>query len=965
MSNQTKRAIVALSCLIASTIAKGQTNKISTNDGIWQDYGGAVSASTYPEIHGRLVNVNWSDIEDSPNHWHWDLFDTDVNQHIADTMPVIILVYTGPAAPNWIYTVGGVPEVYATNNTGDTVASSPYYLDTDYNNYFKRMIDSVKQHIQSYPSSTRNLIIAMQGCYGSTGDQIAYKGNVAPQYQITSAQFDSLFKVYSLYYYNTYKNLSPPIRLLSNPSPTDSSETNWLMSNCPGGWIKCGTFAKGSQVNLESDKQKWMYNILNQPQNGQFVMARCEITGPQLSSGKWIKNHYKEMFGIMCYDIYWGLDWPNETTNIITDHNYDSTFTFFNKYAGQKIPGLATNAMCALKDVLDASDSVRFPAATFGAVNQTNVSRYQKICSTYSNYGAKLEDTAAAIMNDLGSISSNGINDVGWHLLPGNYERYLHQINANTTSAGYWNIYNADTACMYGRYARGFDVKNSKNALYFDVDDNFLRNAPLNGKYAVTIEVTYLDSGKGSWALYYDSVGNSNSTNKLAMQVTCNNTNKWVKASVTLKKAYFGNRSTNKSDFYIKNMDTTKNVIFSVVELSRAQLKDTSFITTALDSFGTIGFNTTVQPNTFVVYASPAVLKYGSKVQIGPSKHCSFSTSANGNFSDTLFIYYAADSTINQTVYVTVKTNDTTIDPGDSEIISGNIPIICGTKKAAVKANATIVNSSPTLNPIVKNVTCFNSRNGEINLQPIGGIQPITYKWTNDSLRSWSATGSDVKNLQPQTGEYRVVITSAYGVIISDSFTIANGTSAPLPTPRIKGPLNIKNNQTPATYTVTNADTSAIYTWNVSGGTITPQTDTSAMVTWGLSGGTVSVYGTNACGSTNTTTLSVTVNNSLQNNRDFNTLGATPNKLSTNDAITLMPNPVRDIATIKFFTAISKAYTMAISDINGKLLSIRKNTSLPGNNVEKFDVANLSAGMYLITYIEQSGERKTLRMIKQ
>ncbi len=177
---------------------------------------------------------------------------------------------------------------------------------------------------------------------------------------------------------------------------------------------------------------------------------------------------------------------------------------------GRKYWALATNAKCALKDALDASDSIRFPSSIYGIVSQTNTSRYKNIYNAYSSYGAKLEDVSAVTGYDLGCLSAKGTNDVGWHLLPGNYERYLHQINANATSAGYWNVDDADSLAMYGRYARGFDVANNKNALYFDVDDNFLRNARLKGAYPVTIEITYFDSGNGSWSLFYDAVKGSN-----------------------------------------------------------------------------------------------------------------------------------------------------------------------------------------------------------------------------------------------------------------------------------------------------------------------------------------------------------------------------------------------------------------------------------------------------------------------
>jgi hypothetical protein len=1011
MSKLFTRHFIALIYLFAFSVANGQaSNSISPTAGIWGDYGPVASAKTYPEQHGRLVNINWSDIETSNNNWSWSVFDSDVSQHIADSMPIIILLYTGPNAPNWIYSNGGVPKVNATDSTGTVVASSPYYLDSNYNNYFKRMISNVKQHIQSYPSATRNLIIGIQGCYGSTGDQIAYKGNVPAKYAISSTQFDSLFKVYSLYYYNQYKDLTPAIHLLSNPSATDSSQTLWLMNNCPGGWIKCGLFAKGSQINMELDRNAWMYNILNQPQNGQFVMSRSEITGPQTSAGWWVKNHYKEMFGIMCYAIYWGLDWPNETSAIIIDPNYDSTFAFFNKYAGQKIPGLATNAMCALKDALDASDSTRFPSGTYGAVTQ-NATRFTNIYNAYSSYGAKLEDMPTALGNDQNCLNAKGTNDVGWHLLPGNYERFLHQINANATSAGYWNVNSADSNSMYGRYARGFDIANNKTGLYFDVEDNFLRNAPLNGAYPTTIEVTYLDSGYGSWQLFYDAVGNNN---KASITVTCTNTQKWIKAQVTLTDANFGNGSVNNSDFYIKNTGT-QNVIFSVVELSRAQLADSGFITTSLNRFDTVCVNSVVSPNSFILHASTL---NGSNVQIGPFKGYGFSTSATGNFTDSLIINNYGNA-INQTIYVKLNT-------ANAGNWSGNIPITGGgKKKALVSVAGNVLNTSPVLNAVVINVNCYNNKNGSIDLQPTGGSGTFAYKWTNDIQQFWSTNTQDLSSLQP--ANYTVVVNSAYGCSTSKTFaitqpqqqlaasvtqdssivckggsttvtvfatggtlpytgvgsfarssgfisytvsdangctstkgiTVPNGTlAAPAKPVGITGPTTVPKNQTGVVFNVTSPVPATVYTWNVpSDATIVSGQGTSSItVTWGVTAGPVTVSGSNVCGSSAALTSKIALGTSLS---------ATAATLADNDEIILMPNPVKDNATVMFSTKTSENYTMVMSDDNGKMLLMRKNISVPGNNFEKLNVTELASGIYFITIIEQSGERRTVKMIKE
>jgi hypothetical protein len=1020
MSSHQKRHCIVLLYFIAFSAAKGQpTNRISANDGIWEDYGSPVSARLHSEFYGRLVNVNWSDIETSPNYWDWTAFDSDVSQHIAGNMPVIILVYTGPNAPNWLYS-NGVPKVNATDSLGNVTAYSPYYLDSNYNSCFKRMITNVNQHIQNYPSSIRNLIIGIQGCYGSTGDQIAYKGTVPAQYQISSAQFDSLFKVYSLCYYNQYQALTPPITLLSNPSTSDSTETYWLVQNCPGGWLKCGTFAKGSQINMELDKQSWLYNILNQPQNSRFVMSRSEITGPQLSNGWWLEDHYKEMFGIMCYCIYWGLDWPNETGAFISDHHYDSAFSFFNKYAGQKIPGLATNAVCALKDALDASDSIRFPSGTYGTVSQSNSARFENILNAYSGYGAKLEDVSAATGYDLGCLSAKGTNDVGWHLLPGNYERYLHQINANATSAGYWNVDNKDSTIMFGRYARGFDIANNKNGLYFDVDDNFLRNVPLNGAYPVTVEVTYFDSGYGSWKLYYDAVGNSN---QASVKVSCANTGKWKKCKIVLSQANFGNKSVNKSDFYIKNTGS-QNVIFSVVEVSRAQLPDSGFITTNLNPFDTVCINSPFAPNSFVLHATSL---NGTNVQIGPLKGCSFSTSATGKFSDTLFIS-SYGNTINQTIYVKLNTTSVVNIPGSIPITGG------GQNTALVTVRGSVVNSSPTLNAVVSNVTCYGNKNGSIDLRPSGGIDSVAfaYKWTNDYQQFWNATTQDLSNLNP--GNYTVVVSSVYGCSTSKVFpvrqpqplqetvtrdsnivckggsttvtvsatggtrpytgtgtfvqasgfksyaisdvnnctdsqgiSLVNGTlTAPLKPDGIQGPVSVAVNKTGITFSVINPNAAYTYKWTVSGGTVTGGQGTASItVTWGTLAGSVAVSAGNSCGSSSAYTLNVSILNGLTNNSDFAMSAATANTLSPGDAIALMPNPVKDIATVTFFTATSEAYTVEINDVNGKQLLIQKNTSLPGTNLKQLDVAGLSAGIYFITLTDKNGERRMLKMIKQ
>jgi hypothetical protein len=515
-------------------------------------------------VRGRLCNYNWKDLEVAPNEWNWKEFDSDLTAHTQDGLPVIFMVYTKEDAPDWLYS-NGVSKVIERNNNGDVTGYSPYYADPDYKHFFKRMIQQVHQHVETLPASVRNRIIGVQGCFGSTGDYISYKGEVDAQYELSGADFFALFQEFTQYYYDEYKNTNPKIALLSNPRNKGDEGNEWVVQNCPGGWLKCGTLGKAYQLNDELDKSAWLYNILNVPQQGSYVRARSEISGGSLDSRWWNMAPYKNMFALMCYGVYWGLDWPNQGADQLTDKLFDSAFNFFNKYAGQKNPAKSTNAMCALKDALDASDDARFPASVYGAVNRDNQQRYRNIANAYAAYGAVLQDLKTATLDEMDNLSAKGINDVGWRIFPGNYEHWLHQINANKTSAGYWNVASDDTKTMYGRFARGFDFTKKKNALYFDVDDAFLNNKALKGSYDITIEITYLDNGGGAFRLYYDA---KTSGNKLATSVTCGNTNKWKKVSVTLSDAYFANRGYNKSDFFIVGTNN-KNVIFSVIELSR------------------------------------------------------------------------------------------------------------------------------------------------------------------------------------------------------------------------------------------------------------------------------------------------------------------------------------------------------------------------------------------------------------
>jgi len=180
-----------------------------------------------------------------------------------------------------------------------------------------------------------------------------------------------------------------------------------------------------------------------------------------------------------------------------------------------------------------------------------------------------------------------GFNDAGWEIFRGNYERFLHQVNANQTSVGWWRVGGEITQStpVYARFARGFDNASGKNTMYFDIYDKFFSNASLNGAYPVAVRVVYYDNGTGKWALKYDAVGNSQ---KAAFIVTKSNSGTWKERTETLTDAYFGNRCPNDSDLMLVSVDTEDD-IFHMIELTREQTGDGTVAYDNFESSKTIG----------------------------------------------------------------------------------------------------------------------------------------------------------------------------------------------------------------------------------------------------------------------------------------------------------------------------------------------------------------------------------------
>ncbi len=246
------------------------------------------------------------------------------------------------------------------------------------------------------------------------------------------------------------------------------------------------------------------------------------------------------------------------------EKNIVSTALFFNTWAAELDPPTARGGFSIFHEGLAAEDTKKFPVAAYGVAKQSNTARYAAICAAYASQGAKMDHLAAAALGQVAQRKEQaGFNDAGWEIWPGNYERFLTQIDPDATSKGLWRV-NGDLTTNshpYDRFARSFDSASGKNVMAFDIHDLLL---PSVGQ-RVRLSVDYLDRGTGQFELRYDAVGNSQ---KMAFVVTKTNSNTWKSSSVVVTDWLFGNRGPNGADLLLVNVDSEDD-IFHKLELTK------------------------------------------------------------------------------------------------------------------------------------------------------------------------------------------------------------------------------------------------------------------------------------------------------------------------------------------------------------------------------------------------------------
>lgn len=95
----------------------------------------------------------------------------------------------------------------------------------------------------------------------------------------------------------------------------------------------------------------------------------------------------------------------------------------------------------------------------------------------------------------------------------------------------------------------------------------------------------------------------------------------------------------------------------------------------------------------------------------------------------------------------------------------------------------------------------------------------------------------------------------------------------------------------------------------------------------------------------------------------YNVCGSV-SELNSVSNIQVQPNPVKNEVAVSFDVTANDEIQIKITDINGRPTGLIHSLKIkPGNTVSKFDVAGLSAGIYLVNITGKNGS-KAARMIK-
>jgi hypothetical protein len=526
-----------------------------------------VNSATHPLVKGVPIVMRWGQIEPEEGKFEFDkVLGTKLRAAAKNGFYVHLMVWVVPNTPQWLYT-NGVPKVETpprkTPRRTIVKWTFPHYLDPDYKRFFFRMISRFGQYVSKLPPELRKRIIFVQSAEGSTGDGQPYKGKpLDAKYAISRQQWsDFRIETWGVFKKAFANDPAGALPILVNADANRTTEHEWLIKNFDVIGCKQGMFSHGYHISdMQVRLARWREFSAQARAADKLVFVRGEQDQEWKVCG-WSKQnptqafYWSALFGLHC-----GLDIWNIPSDALHGTKLKDAAEIFSKYAGKHDPAAAPGAFCALRQGLDASNKIQFPEAKFGKANRRKTERYVKIAAAFADRGAMQGDPTKATAGGMKCRQRDKYNDVGWGILPGNYWRFLEQIDPDKTSIGYWHA--GPKASIQGRFARGFSAASGKKTMSFRLAAKFFGGSKRPQK--VSLRVVYLDKGAGAWSLIYQSPSGP----AAAMEVKCRNSGKWIDKQVDASDAMFTRSLPGAADLKLQHTSGS-DTIFHMIELTR------------------------------------------------------------------------------------------------------------------------------------------------------------------------------------------------------------------------------------------------------------------------------------------------------------------------------------------------------------------------------------------------------------
>jgi len=235
-----------------------------------------------------------------------------------------------------------------------------------------------------------------------------------------------------------------------------------------------------------------------------------------------------------------------------------------------------------------------------------------------------------------------------------------------------------------------------------------------------------------------------------------------------------------------------------------------------------------------------------------------------------------------------------------------------------------------------------------------------SYSWTPPaglSIVSNTGTAIGIKNNNgafSTSGSLTVTANNSCGSSAARGLTLFAVAQDP---GAITGSTSVASKASSIKYTVTNRS-GITFNWSVpTGATVTSGQGTNTIrVKFGTSSGNVSVFLSNSCGHTATSSLFVTVGGALAA-QSVQTIA------TAKDHLKIYPNPTTSIATVEFNGKKGSKYQLVVTDAIGKPVIITSGIAGMENMVH-LNMDKQAGGMYLVTLITAEGT-KTAKLYKE